>query len=71
MSTSKHEIRVKDAGGTYTTNLVKARRASCTHSARAAAERLAAKLALSKPWTLSEVARQANVVTFDLVIHHG
>lgn len=64
----KHEIRVKDAGGAYTTNLVLARRASCTHSATAAAERLAGKLALSKTWTLTEVGREGNVTVFELEI---
>lgn len=46
------QVRVRDSGGAYTTNTIRGRRASCTHSAKAAAQALAGKLAQGTPWKL-------------------
>ena len=58
---------VKDAGGAYTTQTVHGWRASCTHSAQAAAESLARKLYPLQATALKVVDKsQPGVQVFEL-----
>ena len=63
-----HMVRVTDSNGSYTTNTVKGKRASCTHSAKQAAEALARKLAPEQRWELREYGRDGNVVIYELAV---
>jgi hypothetical protein len=56
------DIYVKCTGSDYTTNTIRGKRASCTHSAEEAARRLAAKLYGDQVERVDEV-KEGNVFT--------
>lgn len=67
--TTKTIFSVKDAGGAYTTQTVHGQRASCTHSAQAAAENLARKLYPHQATALQVVDKsQPGVQVFELEV---
>lgn len=67
--TTKTLFSVRDKGGAYNTQTVHGQRASCTHSALAAAEALARKLHPGQPTTLTLVDKsQPGVQVFELEV---
>lgn len=62
-------IRVRDGNGTYTTNTIQGKRASCTHSPKEAAQSLARKLAGGRVCQVDDGRREGNVLVYELTVH--